>query len=312
MPVGIQTTRTINEPLLRKGLNSAIFLGPDVVPDYSKMIPMQHFSDSQKFAQWASYGSLPTAPEVAEGSPTPVYSIATRWTKTLYIVKDAISTSLTKEALKTDQYGVFTVSMHGKMMRNSLDQKQNVRLADVMNGGFTNSGTYAGWDGSAFFASDHATEIGNIGVNTIGSAGSYTVSPLSPTNLGILMGVAQATVTDQGEQWPIIMAGGKLVVPSALDEPSKRYLKGSEQPGTANREMSVIKGAFEAMTFPYLVNQFNWFVFLEDNNMFELTRMERESQFYWNQSNWEYVASTMQEKTYSFTDWRRSFGVKGA
>lgn len=312
MPVGIQTTRTINEPLLRKGLNSAIFLGPSEVPDYTQKLHMQHFSDSQKFAQWASYGTLPTAPEVAEGASTPIHSIATRWTKTLYIVKDAIGTSLTKEALKTDQYGIFTVGMHGKMMRNSLDQKQNVRLADVLNGGFTNSGVYAGWDGSAFFASDHATEIGNIGVNTIGSGGAYTVSALSPTNLGILMGVAMATVTDQGEQFPLMLDGAQLVVPSALDEPARRYLLGSEQPGTANREMSVIKSGYTAITFPYLVNQFNWFVLMPNNNMFELTRMEREAQFYWNQENWEYVASTMQEKTYSFTDWRRAFGVKGA
>ena len=64
----------------------------------------------------------------------------------------------------------------GRLLTMSADHKQNQLAADVYNYGFTNSGVYAGWDGSALFAANHITDAGATGQNTFGSGSTITVT----------------------------------------------------------------------------------------------------------------------------------------
>ena len=311
MPAGSTSTNVFNTLLGRKGLVAAVKLYKDAVWDYASEIIPNSFTDNQLFSNWASMGSLPMAPDVPEGDDTPVHTVASRWSKQLSIVKSAIMMSVTEEAFKVDQYGFVTMKAIGKLLTMSADHKQNQLAADVYNYGFTNSGQHAGWDGSALFAANHLTDAGATGVNTFGSGSTVTVTPFSATALGTAMGLFAATVNDQGDPMPIL---GKLkvIAPATLREPVQRTLKGTEQPGTANRETSVIHDQYSSVIVPYLTNQYNWFISSDESKVFSLTRIPRKTDFDYVLSKWQYLAAIMEEKIYNFTDWRGVFGAKGA
>lgn len=311
MPAGTTTTTVYNTLLGRKGLVQGVKLFKDDVPDYSKRIIPNHFEDNQVFANWASMGSLPMAPDVPEGDDTPVHTVASRWSKQLSIVKGAIAMSVTDEAFKTDQYGFITMKRIAQLITNSMDHRNNQLAADVYTYGFTNSGNYAGWDGSALFAANHATDVGNIGVNTFGSGSTINVTPLSPNALGTAMGVMMQTVSDQGD--PMAISGkGTVIVPASMTESVQRYLMGPEQPGTANREKSVISSNYDYVVNPYLTNQYNWYISYDTSHVFSLTRLARKTEFDYLALKWQYIAAIREEKVFGFTDWRGVFGAKGA
>ena len=169
----------------------------------------------------------------------------------------ALGFSLTEEAVEDNLYDTLS-ARYTKALARAMSYTKQVKAANVLNNGFTNSAQYYGGDGVPLFATNHPLVNGATNSNT-----QSTASDLNETSLENAV-IQIAAWTDE---CGLLIAAKpvKLVVPPALMFVATRLLETELRVGTADNDINAIKNN-GSIPEGYTINHF-----LTDTNAWFLT-----------------------------------------
>jgi len=202
-------------------------------------------TSERSFEEETKLSGFGNAPVKGEGSAIAYDNAQEAWTARYNHETIALGFSLTEEAVEDNLYDTLS-ARYTKALARSMANTKQVKAANVLNNGF--SGSYAGGDGKALFATDHPLVNGGTNSNTQAVAADLNETSLENAVIQI------AGWTD--ERGLLIAAKPrKLIIPPNLQFVATRLLDTEQRVGTADNDINAIKSN-GAIPEGYAINHF--------------------------------------------------------
>jgi hypothetical protein len=213
-------------------------------------------TSERSFEEETKLSGFSAAPVKNEGSSIAYDNGQEAWTARYNHETIAQGFSLTEEAIEDNLYDSLS-ARYTKALARSMAYTKQVKAANVLNNGFTNSSAFYGGDGVPLFSTAHPLVSGGVNSNT-----PSTQADLNETSLENAV-IQIAAWTD--ERGLLIAAKPKkLVVPPALQFVATRLLETELRVGTADNDINAIKNN-GSVAEGYTINNFltdpnGWFL----------------------------------------------------
>ena len=214
-------------------------------------------TSERSFEEETKLSGFSAAPVKNEGSAIAYDNGQEAWTARYNHETIALGFSLTEEAIEDNLYDSLS-ARYTKALARAMAYTKQVKAANVLNNGFTNSAAYYGGDGVPLFSASHPLVSGGVNSNI-----PSTPADLNETSLENAV-IQIAAWTD--ERGLLIAARPKkLIVPPALQFVATRLLETELRVGTADNDINAIKNN-GSIPEGYTINHF-----LTDTNAWFLT-----------------------------------------
>ena len=214
-------------------------------------------SSERSFEEETKLSGFSAAPVKNEGNAIAYDNAQEAWTARYVHETIALGFSLTEEAIEDNLYDTLS-ARYTKALARAMAYTKQVKAANVLNNGFTNSSAYLGGDGVPLFSTAHPLVTGGTNSNTQSTPADQNETSLENAFIQI------AAWTD--ERGLLIAAKPrKLVVPPALQFVATRLLETELRVGTADNDINALKNN-GAIPEGYAINHF-----LTDTNGYFLT-----------------------------------------
>ena len=214
-------------------------------------------TSERSFEEETKLSGFTAAPVKNEGSAIRYDNAQEAWTARYNHETIAQGFSLTEEAIEDNLYDSLS-ARYTKALARSMAYTKQVKSANVLNTGFTNSAQYYGGDGVPLFSASHPLISGGVNSNI-----PSTPADLNETSLEAAV-IQIAGWTD--ERGLLIAAKPrKLIIPSALQFVATRLLETSLRVGTTDNDINALKNN-GSIPEGYAINHF-----LTDTNAWFLT-----------------------------------------
>ena len=209
-------------------------------------------TSERSFEEETKLSGFSAAPVKNEGSAIAYDNGQEAWTARYNHETIALGFSLTEEAIEDNLYDSLS-ARYTKALARGMAYTKQVKAANVLNNGFTNSAAYYGGDGVPLFSASHPLVSGGTNSNI-----PSTPADLNETSLENAV-IQIAAWTD--ERGLLIAARPKkLIVPPALQFVATRLLETELRVGTADNDINAIKNN-GSIPEGYTINHY-----LTDNN----------------------------------------------
>ena len=273
----------------------------DYKPLYNQFYTKQ--KSTLAFEKFQGVTSLPLAGIKEEGGDLPFVGINQGFTREFINVTYAIGTTVTREMMEDDQYGV--INKLPKLLAKSMYQTEETVAHNVVNNGHTAQGDES--DGVAIFSTAHplAGQNGGTASNTLAIAADLNQTSLEQACIDIM-----DFVDDQ--QLKIKAYGKTLLVPTALSYVAQKILETKAEVGSADNTMNPMYGKMNLVISPYLTDNDQWTIITDQDDGFTfLTRreadVERDNDF--DTHNLKF--STSKRYQVGLINWRGTYGSPG-
>jgi hypothetical protein len=214
-------------------------------------------SSERSFEEETKLSGFSAAPVKNEGSAIAYDNAQEAWTARYNHETIALGFSLTEEAIEDNLYDSLS-ARYTKALARAMAYTKQVKAANVLNNGFTNTAQYYGGDNVPLFSAAHPLVSGGTNSNI-----PSTPADLNETSLENAV-IQIAAWTD--ERGLLIAAKPqKLIVPPALQFVSTRLLETELRVGTNDNDVNAIKNN-GSIPGGYSINHF-----LTDTNAWFLT-----------------------------------------
>ena len=214
-------------------------------------------TSERSFEEETKLSGFSAAPVKNEGSAIAYDNAQEAWTARYNHETIALGFSLTEEAIEDNLYDSLS-ARYTKALARAMAYTKQVKSANVLNNGFTNTAAYYGGDGVPLFSASHPLVTGGVNSNI-----PSTPADLNETSLEAAV-IQIAAWTD--ERGLLIAAKPKkLIVPPALQFVATRLLETELRVGTNDNDINAIKNN-GSVAEGYTVNNF-----LTDTNAWFLT-----------------------------------------
>jgi hypothetical protein len=214
-------------------------------------------TSERSFEEETKLSGFSAAPVKNEGSAIAYDNAQEAWTARYNHETIALGFSLTEEAIEDNLYDSLS-ARYTKALARAMAYTKQVKAANVLNNGFTNTSAYYGGDGVPLFSSAHPLISGGTNSNI-----PSTPADLNETSLENAV-IQIAAWTD--ERGLLIAAKPKkLIVPPALQFVATRLLETELRVGTTDNDINAIKNN-GSIPEGYTINHF-----LTDTNAWFLT-----------------------------------------
>jgi hypothetical protein len=214
-------------------------------------------TSERSFEEETKLSGFSAAPVKNEGSAIAYDNAQEAWTARYNHETIALGFSLTEEAIEDNLYDSLS-ARYTKALARAMAYTKQVKSANVLNNGFTNTAAYYGGDGVPLFSASHPLVTGGTNSNI-----PSTPADLNETSLEAAV-IQIAAWTD--ERGLLIAAKPKkLIVPPALQFVATRLLETELRVGTNDNDINAIKNN-GSVAEGYTVNNF-----LTDTNAWFLT-----------------------------------------
>ena len=214
-------------------------------------------TSERSFEEETKLSGFSAAPVKNEGSAIAYDNGQEAWTARYNHETIALGFSLTEEAIEDNLYDSLS-ARYTKALARGMAYTKQVKAANVLNNGFTNTAAYYGGDGVPLFSASHPLVSGGVNSNI-----PSTPADLNETSLENAV-IQIAAWTD--ERGLLIAARPKkLIVPSALQFVATRLLETELRVGTADNDINALKNN-GSIPEGYTINHF-----LTDTNAWFLT-----------------------------------------
>jgi hypothetical protein len=214
-------------------------------------------TSERSFEEETKLSGFSAAPVKNEGSAIAYDNAQEAWTARYNHETIALGFSLTEEAIEDNLYDSLS-ARYTKALARAMAYTKQVKAANVLNNGFTNSAQYYGGDNVPLFSASHPLVSGGVNSNI-----PSTPADLNETSLENAV-IQIAAWTD--ERGLLIAAKPrKLVVPPALQFVATRLLETELRVGTNDNDVNALKNN-GSIPEGYTINHF-----LTDNNAWFLT-----------------------------------------
>ena len=214
-------------------------------------------TSERSFEEETKLSGFSAAAVKAEGSAIQYDNAQEAWTARYNHETIAQGFSLTEEAIEDNLYDSLS-ARYTKSLARSMAYTKQVKAANVLNNGFTNTAQYYGGDGVPLFSASHPLISGGTNSNV-----PTTPADLNETSLEAAV-IQIAAWTD--ERGLLIAAKPrKLIIPSALQFVATRLLETSLRVGTNDNDINALKNN-GSIPEGYAINHF-----LTDTNAWFLT-----------------------------------------
>jgi len=214
-------------------------------------------TSERSFEEETKLSGFSAAPVKNEGSAIAYDNGQEAWTARYNHETIALGFSLTEEAIEDNLYDSLS-ARYTKALARGMAYTKQVKAANVLNNGFTNSAAYYGGDGVPLFSASHPLVSGGTNSNI-----PSTPADLNETSLENAV-IQIAAWTD--ERGLLIAARPKkLIVPPALQFVATRLLETELRVGTNDNDVNAIKNN-GSIPEGYTINHF-----LTDTNAWFLT-----------------------------------------
>jgi hypothetical protein len=214
-------------------------------------------TSERSFEEETKLSGFSAAPVKNEGSAIAYDNGQEAWTARYNHETIALGFSLTEEAIEDNLYDSLS-ARYTKALARAMSYTKQVKAANVLNNGFTNSQQYYGGDGVPLFSASHPLVSGGVNSNI-----PSTPADLNETSLENAV-IQIAAWTD--ERGLLIAAKPKkLIVPPPLQFVATRLLETELRVGTNDNDINAIKNN-GSIPEGYTINHF-----LTDTNAWFLT-----------------------------------------
>jgi hypothetical protein len=214
-------------------------------------------TSERSFEEETKLSGFSAAPVKNEGSAIAYDNGQEAWTARYNHETIALGFSLTEEAIEDNLYDSLS-ARYTKALARAMAYTKQVKAANVLNNGFTNSAQYYGGDNVPLFSASHPLVSGGTNSNI-----PSTPADLNETSLENAV-IQIAAWTD--ERGLLIAARPKkLIVPPALQFVATRLLETELRVGTNDNDVNAIKNN-GSIPEGYTINHF-----LTDTNAWFLT-----------------------------------------
>ena len=214
-------------------------------------------TSERSFEEETKLSGFSAAPVKNEGSAIAYDNGQEAWTARYNHETIALGFSLTEEAIEDNLYDSLS-ARYTKALARGMAYTKQVKAANVLNNGFTNTAAYYGGDGVPLFSASHPLVSGGVNSNI-----PSTPADLNETSLENAV-IQIAAWTD--ERGLLIAARPKkLIVPPALQFVATRLLETELRVGTNDNDVNAIKNN-GSIPEGYTINHF-----LTDTNAWFLT-----------------------------------------
>jgi hypothetical protein len=214
-------------------------------------------TSERSFEEETKLSGFSAAPVKNEGSAIAYDNAQEAWTARYNHETIALGFSLTEEAIEDNLYDSLS-ARYTKALARAMAYTKQVKAANVLNNGFTNSAAYYGGDNVPLFSASHPLVSGGTNSNI-----PSTPADLNETSLENAV-IQIAAWTD--ERGLLIAAKPKkLIVPPALQFVATRLLETELRVGTTDNDINAIKNN-GSIPEGYTINHF-----LTDTNAWFLT-----------------------------------------
>jgi len=214
-------------------------------------------TSERSFEEETKLSGFSAAPVKNEGSAIAYDNAQEAWTARYNHETIALGFSLTEEAIEDNLYDSLS-ARYTKALARAMAYTKQVKAANVLNNGFTNTAAYYGGDGVPLFSASHPIVSGGTNSNI-----PSTPADLNETSLENAV-IQIAAWTD--ERGLLIAAKPqKLIVPPSLQFVATRLLETELRVGTTDNDVNAIKNN-GSIPGGYSINHF-----LTDNNAWFLT-----------------------------------------
>ena len=214
-------------------------------------------TSERSFEEETKLSGFSAAPVKNEGSAIAYDNAQEAWTARYNHETIALGFSLTEEAIEDNLYDSLS-ARYTKALARAMAYTKQVKAANVLNNGFTNSAQYYGGDNVPLFSASHPLVSGGTNSNI-----PTTPADLNETSLENAV-IQIAAWTD--ERGLLIAAKPqKLIVPPSLQFVSTRLLETELRVGTNDNDVNAIKNN-GSIPGGYSINHF-----LTDTNAWFLT-----------------------------------------
>jgi hypothetical protein len=190
-------------------------------------------TSERSFEEETKLSGFAAAPVKNEGNAIAYDNAQEAWTARYNHQTIALGFSLTEEAVEDNLYDTLS-ARYTKALARAMAYTKQVKAANVLNNGFTNSAAYYGGDGVPLFATNHPLVNGATNSNT-----QSTPSDLNETSLENAV-IQIAAWTD--ERGLLIAAQPrKLIVPPGNQFVATRLLETELRVGTTDNDINALK-----------------------------------------------------------------------
>jgi hypothetical protein len=190
-------------------------------------------TSERSFEEETKLSGFAAAPVKNEGNAIAYDNAQEAWTARYNHQTIALGFSLTEEAVEDNLYDTLS-ARYTKALARAMSYTKQVKAANVLNNGFTNSAQYYGGDGVPLFATNHPLVNGATNSNT-----QSTPSDLNETSLENAV-IQIAAWTD--ERGLLIAAQPrKLIVPPGNQFVATRLLETELRVGTTDNDINALK-----------------------------------------------------------------------
>jgi hypothetical protein len=190
-------------------------------------------TSERSFEEETKLSGFSAAPVKNEGSAIAYDNGQEAWTARYNHETIALGFSLTEEAIEDNLYDSLS-ARYTKALARGMSYTKQVKAANVLNNGFTNSAVYYGGDGVPLFSASHPLVSGGTNSNI-----PSTPADLNETSLENAV-IQIAAWTD--ERGLLIAARPKkLIIPPALQFVATRLLETELRVGTADNDINALK-----------------------------------------------------------------------
>ena len=214
-------------------------------------------TSERSFEEETKLSGFSAAPVKNEGSAIAYDNAQEAWTARYNHETIALGFSLTEEAIEDNLYDSLS-ARYTKALARAMSYTKQVKAANVLNNGFTNTAAYYGGDNVPLFSAAHPLVSGGTNSNI-----PSTPADLNETSLENAV-IQIAAWTD--ERGLLIAAKPKkLIVPPALQFVATRLLETELRVGTTDNDINALKNN-GSIPEGYTINHF-----LTDTNAWFLT-----------------------------------------
>ena len=214
-------------------------------------------TSERSFEEETKLSGFSAAPVKNEGSAIAYDNAQEAWTARFNHETIALGFSITEEAVEDNLYDSLS-ARYTKGLARAMAYTKQVKAANVLNNGFTNTAAYYGGDGVPLFSASHPLVNGGVNSNI-----PSTPADLNETSLEAAV-IQIAAWTD--ERGLLIAAKPrKLIVPPSLQFVATRLLETELRVGTNDNDVNALKNN-GSIPEGYTINHF-----LTDTNAWFLT-----------------------------------------
>jgi hypothetical protein len=214
-------------------------------------------TSERSFEEETKLSGFSAAPVKNEGSAIAYDNAQEAWTARYNHETIALGFSLTEEAIEDNLYDSLS-ARYTKGLARAMAYTKQVKSANVLNNGFTNSSQYYGGDGVPLFSASHPIVSGGVNSN-------IPAVPADLNETSLENAVIQIAAWTDERGLLIAAKPKKLIVPSALQFVATRLLETELRVGTNDNDINALKNN-GSIPEGYTIN--HW---LTDNNAWFLT-----------------------------------------